>query len=95
MSAARLLSGHCFSSAGAQTTQQDSVRSGVGRDGNPFEYSFELKGSTKTQAVRFAVDVSDLRPVDKTNLLSIASTQQVVDFLAKRSPGLEDTWYRA
>ncbi|KAL8923977.1 MAG: hypothetical protein Q9208_004261 [Pyrenodesmia sp. 3 TL-2023] len=73
---------------------ENSAKSGVGRDGNPFEYSFELRGSTKTQAVRFVVDVSDLRPVEKTNPLSMTSTQEVVDSLAKGCPGFDDTWYR-
>ena len=71
-----------------------STKSGVGRDGNPFEYSFELKGSTKSQTVRFVVDVSQLRPADKTNPLSMATTQKVVDSLAKETPGFDDTWYR-
>ncbi|KAI4090940.1 MAG: hypothetical protein LQ344_004468 [Seirophora lacunosa] len=72
-----------------------SVKSGVGRDGNPFEYSFELKGTTKKQAVRFVVDVSELRPADRNNPLGIATSQQVVDSLAERSPGFDDTWYRS
>lgn len=72
-----------------------STKSGVGWDGNPFEYSFELKGSTKNQAVRFVVDLSHLRPADKTDPLSIATTQKVVDSLAERTPGFDDTWYRA
>ena len=73
----------------------NSTKSGVGRDGNPFEYSFELKGSTRSQAVRFVVDVSQLRPVDKANPLSMETTQNVVDVLAKRTPGFDDAWYRA
>lgn len=72
-----------------------SIKSGVGRDGNPFEYSFELKGSTRSQTVRFVVDVSELRPANKTNPLSMATTQKVVDALAERTPGFDDTWYRA
>lgn len=72
-----------------------STKSGVGWDGNPFEYSFELKGSTKNPAVRFVVDLSQLRPADETNPLSIATTQKVVDSLAERTPGFDDTWYRA
>ena len=72
-----------------------STKSGVGWDGSPFEYSFELKGSTKSQTVRFVVDLSQLRPADKTNPLSMATTQKVVDSLAERTPGFDDTWYRA
>lgn len=75
--------------------REGSTKSGVGRDGNPFEYSFELKGSTKKQAVRFVVDVNQLRPVDKTSPLSIVHSQQVVDSLAGRTAGFDDTWYRA
>lgn len=47
----------------------NSTKSGVGRDGNPFEYSFELKGSTKNQAVRFEVDVSQIRPGERVGPL--------------------------
>lgn len=72
-----------------------STKSGVGWDGNPFEYSFELKSSTKSQAVRFVVDLSQLRPVNKASPLSIENTQKVVDSLAERTPGFDDTWYRA
>lgn len=73
-----------------------SVKSGVGRDGNPFEYSFELKDtSKKKKTVRFVIDVTQLRPPDQDHPLSIASAQKVVDFLAKRTPGFDDAWYRA
>lgn len=71
-----------------------STKSGVGPDGNPLEYSFELKDSTKSQSVRFIVDLSELRPADETNPLSMANTQKVVDALAERTPGFDDTWYR-
>ena len=71
-----------------------STKSGGGWDGNPLEYSFELKGSTKSQSVRFVVDLSELRPADKTNPLSMATTQKVVDALAEKTPGFDDTWYR-
>ncbi|KAL8973928.1 MAG: hypothetical protein Q9197_001839 [Variospora fuerteventurae] len=72
-----------------------SIKSGVGRDGNPFEYSFELKGSTKSQAVRFVVDVSELRPVNRSSPLSVAHSEQAIDSLSPRTPGFDDTWYRA
>ena len=71
----------------------DSAKSGVGWDGNPLEYSFELKGSTKSQSVRFVVDLTELRPADKENPLSMATTQKVVDELAQKTPGFDDTWY--
>lgn len=72
----------------------NSSKSGIGWDGNPLEYSFELKGSTKTKSVRFVVDLSELRPADKNNTLSMANTQKVVDALAEKTPGFDDTWYR-
>ncbi|KAH9210396.1 aromatic prenyltransferase [Leptodontidium sp. 2 PMI_412] len=71
-----------------------SAKSGVGWDGNPLEYSFELRGSTKKKSVRFVVDLSELRPADKNNTLSMATTQKVVDALAEKTPGFDDTWYR-
>lgn len=67
----------------------DSVRSGVGWDGNPFEYSFD------TQAVRFVVDLSPLRPADETNPLGIENFETVLSALAERTPGFDDTWYRS
>jgi DMATS type aromatic prenyltransferase len=71
-----------------------SAKAGVAWDGSPLEYSFELKGSTKSQSVRFVVDLTELRPADKTNPLSMATTQKVVDALAERTPGFDDTWFR-
>lgn len=50
------------------------TKSGVGWDGNPLEYSVELKGLTKSKSVRFVVDLSELRPADKANTLSMAAT---------------------
>ena len=72
-----------------------SGKSGIGKDGDVFEYSFEFKGSTKNSGVRFGADLSLLRPVDTANPLSIAASQKVVDALGKRTPGFDDTWYRA
>lgn len=72
-----------------------SAKSGIGKDGDPFEYSFEFKGSTKSPSVRFGVDLSPLRPVNTANPLSIAGSQKVIDALGKRIPGFDDTWYRA
>ncbi|KAJ5497538.1 hypothetical protein N7463_009525 [Penicillium fimorum] len=74
---------------------EDSVRSGVGWDGNPFEYSFELKSSSNTQSVRFVVDASPLRPADETNPLGIENSEAILGALAARTPGFDDTWYRA
>lgn len=73
----------------------NSTKSGVGWDGNPFEYSFEVKASTKTPTVRFVVDVSQLRPADKFNPLSITNAQNALDSLAARTSGFDDSWYRA
>lgn len=73
-----------------------SVKSCVGWDGNPFEYSFELKDSTKSPAVRFGVDLTQLRSADNINPLSMATAQKVVDSLAERTPGTApwNTWSR-
>ncbi|RLL97902.1 hypothetical protein CFD26_105210 [Aspergillus turcosus] len=75
--------------------EADSLRSGVGWDGNPFEYSFELKSSGGAQTVRFVIDVSPLRPADEANPLGIRNFEIVLDALAKRTPGFDDTWYRS
>ena len=72
-----------------------SAKSGISKDGDPFKYSFEFKGSTKSPGVHFGVDLSPLRPVDTTNPLSIATSQKVIDALEKRTPGFDDAWYRA
>ena len=72
-----------------------SAKSAVGKDGDPIEYSFEFKGSTKNPGVRFGVDLSPLRPVDTANPLGIATSQKVIDALGQRTPGFDDTWYRA
>ncbi|KAF2138184.1 uncharacterized protein K452DRAFT_235057 [Aplosporella prunicola CBS 121167] len=71
-----------------------SIGSGLSRDGNPFEYSFELKDSAAGQTVRFCVDLSELRPSNKTNPLSIEATQKVVDVLQTTTPGFDNKWYR-
>ena len=73
----------------------DSAKSGMGRDGDCFEYSFEFKGSTKNPGVRFGVDLSMLRPVDTANPLSIVQSQRVIEEIGKRTAGFDDTWYRA
>ena len=94
---------HCFLSFYQNTIcpqlgnrpDQTSAKSGLTWDGSPFEYSFELKSSTRSQTVRFAVDLSQLRPGDKAIPLNIGSVQKVVNSLAERTPGFSDTWYRA
>ncbi|KAL4744591.1 tryptophan dimethylallyltransferase-domain-containing protein [Aspergillus terricola var. indicus] len=73
----------------------NSLRSGVGWDGNPFEYSFELKNTSNAPTVRFVVDVSPLRPADEDNPLGIANFEAVLDELGQRTPGFDDTWYRS
>ncbi|KAF2676588.1 aromatic prenyltransferase [Lentithecium fluviatile CBS 122367] len=73
----------------------NSAKSGVGWDGTPLEYSWELKGSTKSQAVRFVVDLSPLHPADNENPLSMETTQKVVDAMAAKTPGFDDTWVRS
>lgn len=71
-----------------------SSKSGIGADGNPLEYSFELRGSTKKKSVRFVVDLTELRPADRNNILGMETTQKVIDSLAEKTPGFDDTWYR-
>ncbi|KAI1389671.1 aromatic prenyltransferase [Hypoxylon trugodes] len=75
--------------------EADSLKSVSGWDGNPFEYSFELKGTTKNPGVRFAVDFAPLRPADKVNPLSLAPAQRVLDSLAKKGTMFDDNWHRA
>ena len=72
-----------------------SVKSCVGWDGSPFEYSYELMGSTKSPAVRFGVDLSQLRPANPVNPLSTAAAQTVVDSIAERASEFDVTWYHA
>ena len=72
--------------------EKDSLPAAVGWDGNPFEYSFEFKGSTKNPGVRFVLDLSELRPADKEYPLSIANSEKVLQTLNKRSPMFDDTW---
>ena len=73
--------------------EANSLRSGVGWDGNPFEYSFELKSTSTEQNVRFVVDVSPLRPADEAHPLSIKNFEVVLDALAKKTPDFDDAWY--
>ncbi|KAJ6783323.1 hypothetical protein PWT90_02558 [Aphanocladium album] len=75
--------------------RHDSKVACMSWDGTPFEYSFELRGSTKKQKVRFSIDLTQLRPTDPAFPLNINSTQTVVDILAKRTPGFDDAWYKS
>lgn len=72
-----------------------SAKSAIGKDGDCFEYSFEFKGTTANPGVRFGMDLSPLRPVDKENPLSIAPSQTVIDALKKRTSKFDVTWYNA
>lgn len=73
--------------------EPNSPRSGVGWDGNPFEYSFELKNKSSETSVRFVVDVSALRPADEAHPLSIKNFESVLNTLSRATPGFDDTWY--
>jgi DMATS type aromatic prenyltransferase len=74
-----------------------SAKSGLGWDGSPFEYSFELKSSSASESVRFGVDFANLSPPDGDDAgpLDITGIQKVVDSLAGRTVGFDDTWYRS
>ena len=74
--------------------ESNSLPAAVGWDGNPFEYSFEFKGSTKNPGVRFVLDLSELRPPNKDHPLSIANSEKVLETLAKQSPMFDDKWVR-
>ena len=74
--------------------KRNSKPAAVGWDGNPFEYSFEFKGSTQKAGVRFVVDLSELRPSNKENPLSIMNSEKVLDTLVKQSPMFDDAWVR-
>ncbi|KAF3916554.1 hypothetical protein ABW20_dc0102474 [Dactylellina cionopaga] len=80
-----------------QQPSAKSAKSGLGWDGSPFEYSFELKSSRASESVRFGVDFGNLSPPDGNDAgpLDMTSTQKVVDSLAGRTVGFDDTWYRS
>lgn len=69
-----------------------SLPTAVGWDGNPFEYSFEFKGSTKKAGVRFVLDLTELRPARKQRLLDVSTVESVLDVLRKKSPLYDETW---
>lgn len=69
-----------------------SLPAAVGWDGNPFEYSFEFKGSTKKAGVRFVLDLSELRPGRKDGPLDLTTVEKVLDVLREKSPMYDETW---
>jgi hypothetical protein len=69
-----------------------SLPAAVGWDGNPFEYSFEFKGSTKKAGVRFVLDLTELRPAKKERPLDVTTVERALDVLRKRSPLYDETW---
>ncbi|KUI73675.1 4-O-dimethylallyl-L-tyrosine synthase [Cytospora mali] len=75
--------------------EPSSQPTAAGWDGNPFEYSFEFKGSTKKAGVRFILDLTELRPARKDKLMDMTNVNQVLEVLRKRSPLYDDTWHRA
>ncbi|WQF88042.1 Putative aromatic prenyltransferase [Colletotrichum destructivum] len=75
--------------------QPDSLPTAVGWDGNPFEYSFEFKGSTKKAGVRFVLDLSEVRPANREYPLSLATVEKVLDVLSTKSPLYDDHWHRS
>lgn len=70
----------------------DSKPAAVGWEGNPFEYSFEFKGSTKKAGVRFVLDVSELRPANTEAPLNVTNVEKVLEVMAKKSPMFDDAW---
>lgn len=64
----------------------------VGWDGNPFEYSFEFKGSTKKAGVRFVLDLSELRPARTDRPLDVTTVERALDVLRQKSPLYDETW---
>ncbi|KAM7211365.1 Aromatic prenyltransferase [Rhypophila decipiens] len=70
-------------------SQRSSV---LGWDANPFEYSFEFKGSTKKAGVRFAADFTEHRPNNSLNPLSMSQSRHIIDYLRTRVPGFDSTW---
>ncbi|KAI1161005.1 aromatic prenyltransferase [Nemania serpens] len=74
-----------------------SAKSGLGWDGSPFEYSFELKSSKSSESVRFAADFADLSPPgdNPEGPLSMARARSVVESLAGRTPNFDDSWYHS
>ena len=64
----------------------------AGWDGNPFEYSFEFKGSTKKAGVRFILDLTELRPAREDKPMDMTTVERVLDVLRERSPMYDESW---
>lgn len=74
--------------------QPGSMPTAVGWDGNPFEYSWEFKGSTKKSSVRFVLDLSEVRPPNKSCPMSVETVEEVLKILKDKSPLYDDHWVR-
>lgn len=74
--------------------QAGSMPTAVGWDGNPFEYSWEFKGSTKKSSVRFVLDLSEVRPPNKNCPMSVDTVEEVLKVLKEKSPLYYDQWVR-
>lgn len=74
--------------------QPGSMPTAVGWDGNPFEYSWEFKGSTKKSSVRFVLDLSEVRPPNKNCPMSVDTVEEVLKVLKDKSPLYDDHWVR-
>lgn len=75
--------------------QAGSMPTAVGWDGNPFEYSWEFKGSTKKSSVRFVLDLSEVRPPNKNSPMSVDTVEEVLKILKDKSPLYDDHWVRS
>lgn len=71
-----------------------SMPTAVGWDGNPFEYSWEFKGSTKKSSVRFVLDLTEVRPPNKNCPMSVDTVEEVLKVLKDKSPLYDDHWVR-
>ena len=74
--------------------QAGSMPTAVGWDGNPFEYSWEFKGSTKKSSVRFVLDLTEVRPPNKNCPMSTNAVEVVLRTLKHKSPLYDDHWVR-
>lgn len=77
----------------------NSAKSGLAWDGSPFEYSFELKSTSASESVRFAVDFANLTPSEDEDAssgpLDTSRIQKIVNSMAGRTPSFDDIWYRS
>lgn len=74
---------------------KDSARASTAWDGNPLSYSFELKGSSRSQSVRFTADLTELRPAPTDNPLGTGNTDKMCEGLSKQTPGFDDRWVKS